>query len=232
MTILQSATPLDTSEDDDVRTLSETVVSRLAQRLRDDILSGRLPFGERLKLRELSYRFGVSQMPVRDALVKLSAEGLIDLQPNRGASVRRIDQQFIENMFDVRMALEELLVRRCIERSSDAELASLRPLAEQHARTVEHLDIAAILTANSLFHERITALARNADAARILEQGWELIHALRGQAGYAPGRLQQIVEEHTALVQAMETRNGDAAAGLARRHVERSRDDVLARFKL
>lgn len=212
--------------------LSATIVARLAQRLRDDILSGRLPFGTRLKLRELADRFNVSQMPIRDALVKLNAEGLIDIQPNRGASVRKIDQQFIENMFDIRMVLEELLVRRAIERSSDAELATLRPLAERHAEAVRSEDMAEVLSANSRFHEQITAMARNAEAARILDQGWELIHALRGQAGYAAGRLQQIIHEHYELVSAIETRNVEAAARLARLHVARSRDDVLARFKL
>lgn len=224
------ATDIETGSD--ARDVNETVVARLTQRLRDDILSGQLPFGARLKLRELSDRFGVSNMPVRDALVKLSAEGLVELQPNRGASVRRIDQQFIENLFDIRMALEELLVRRCIARSSDAELATLAPLAAKHAAAVQQGDVARVLAANRLFHQRITALARNADASQILEQGMALIFALRRQVGYAAGRLEETVDEHAALVAAIESRDVQRAAAIAREHVELSRDDALKRFKL
>ena len=215
-----------------VSDLNETVVARLTQRLRDEILSGRLPFGARLKLRELADRFGVSNMPIRDALVKLGAEGLVELQPNRGASVRRIDQQFVENLFDIRMALEELLVRRCIARSSDTELATLAPLAARHAKAVRQGDVTQVLAANSQFHQRITALARNTDARQILEQGLALIYALRRQVGYAEGRLQQTVNEHAALVAAIEKRDVQAAAAIARQHVELSRDDALQRFKL
>ncbi|CAH1655180.1 GntR family transcriptional regulator [Chelatococcus asaccharovorans] len=220
------------SGQEDNRAVSETIVARLAQRLREEILSGQLSSGTRLKLRELSDRFGVSQMPIRDALVKLSSEGLVELQPNRGAAVRQIDHQFIENMFDIRMMLEELLVRRAIERSSDAELASLRPLANRHAEAAQRGTFPELMAANLAFHGRITDLARNAEAARILDQGWELIYALRGQTGYAEGRLQDIIDEHNALVAAIEARDVETAGRLARQHVERSRDDALARFTL
>lgn len=212
--------------------VNETVVTRLTQRLRDEILSGRLPFGARLKLREIADRFGVSNTPVRDALVKLNAEGLVELQPNSGASVRRIDLQFLENLFDIRMALEELLVRRCIARSSDAELATLALLAAKHVEAVHQGDVARVMAANSRFHQRITALARNADAKQILEQSLGLIHALRRQVGYAPGRLQEAANEHAALVAAIERRDIQSAAAIAREHVELSRDDALKRFKL
>ncbi|MBS7696798.1 MULTISPECIES: GntR family transcriptional regulator [unclassified Chelatococcus] len=230
MTMVATATAAAGGEDD--RLLSETIVARLAQRLREEILSGDLPFGTRLKLRELSDRFGVSQMPIRDALVKLSSEGLVELQPNRGAAVRKIDHQFIENMFDIRMMLEELLVRRAIERSSDAELSSLRPLAAKHAEVAASGDFRALMAANLAFHGRITELARNAEAARILDQGWELIYSLRGQTGYAEGRLEEIINEHNQLVVAIEARDVETAGRLARQHVQRSRDDALSRFKL
>lgn len=216
----------------DDRVVGETIVARLAQRLRDEILSGNFPSGTRLKLRELSNRFGVSQMPIRDALVKLSSEGLVDLQPNRGAAVRKIDHEFIENMFDIRMVLEELLVRRAIERSSDRELAALRPLAARHAEAAEGGDFRALMAANLALHGRINELARNAEASRILDQGWELIYSLRGQTGYADGRVAEIIKEHEHLVAAIEARDVETAGRLARQHVQRSRDDALARFKL
>ena len=68
-------------------------------RIRDDIVSGALRFGERITMDALASRYGVSHMPVREALRELQGEGLVQIEPNRGARVRSIDSSFVENLF-------------------------------------------------------------------------------------------------------------------------------------
>ena len=74
-------------------------------------MSGELPFGARLRIDDLASRYGVSHMPVREALRVLHGEGLVVIEPNRGARVRTIHRGYIEDLFDVRTALEQLMSR-------------------------------------------------------------------------------------------------------------------------
>src|SRR3954451_3898009 len=107
-----------------------TRVPDIPQLLRDDIIAGQLPFGSRLRIEELALRYGVSHMPVREALRVLHGEGLVVIEPNRGARVRPIYRGFIEDVFDVRCAIETMLARRAAERRTPAHLVRLRGAAE------------------------------------------------------------------------------------------------------
>ena len=99
------------------------------QRLRNDIVSGAFPFGSRLVMEDLASRYGVSHMPIREALRVLHGEGLVVIEPNRGAHVRPIYAGFIEDLFDMRAAIETMLARRAAERRNADHLARLRTAA-------------------------------------------------------------------------------------------------------
>ena len=86
--------------------------------LRDDILSGRLAAGSRLKVSEISARFRTSTNPAREALRGLEGEGLVVIQANRGASVREIDDVFVQNIFDIRRLIEPYIIRYFVEHAS------------------------------------------------------------------------------------------------------------------
>ena len=91
--------------------LATPTYARVCELLRKDILSGQFPPGARLKIAELSQAYGVSQMPIREALQQLQGEGLLDILPNRGASVRTVDARMVRNIYDLRGAIESMLVR-------------------------------------------------------------------------------------------------------------------------
>ena len=88
-------------------TLSNTIYSRVTDDLRRAIVSGDFESGERLKMVDLIQRFGTSQMPIREALQQLQGEGLITIIPNRGAQVKIIDHDFVSNIYDLRVAIED-----------------------------------------------------------------------------------------------------------------------------
>lgn len=207
--------------------LSETTVSRLKLRIRAEIAAGRMEPGVRMKLAEIADRFNVSHMPVREALGQLSAEGLILLLPNKGATVRPVDRQFIDDMYDVRGALEGLLARRCAERAMPEQIRSLRALTEAYAGAAARGDLPAMVQTNRDFHRRITLFAGNEHALRLLDHGWELIFGFRMRYGPTPVRLEQIVREHADLVAAIEGHDGASAEEIAKLHSVHAREDVL-----
>ena len=101
---------------------------RIAGRLRSDILEGIWRPDTRLKVRDLAAHYGVSPAPVRESLQQLQGEGLVVIEPHRGARVRPIDEAFIINIFDVREALESFLTGRFATSASPHQIAALEEL--------------------------------------------------------------------------------------------------------
>jgi DNA-binding GntR family transcriptional regulator len=210
--------------------LSATTATRVAADLRRRILSGELAPGQRLKIDELAQLCNVSHMPVREALHELEGEGVLDVLPHRGATIRGVDERFVHNFYDVRGAIEGMLTGRCAERIDAAALATLKALAHAVEAAAARRDAEGIVAANRRFHDAINAAADNPEAVRMLAQGRVLADALRLRFGYGTGRTQVIVAEHAALLRAIARRDAARAAELARGHCLLARDDLLARM--
>ena len=133
-------------------------------RLRQDILGGALGFGVRLKINDIARRYGVSHMPVREALLRLQGEHLVVNIPNRGASVRAFDLKVVEDNYDIIMQIESLLARRAAERGGP-RLAVAMEAAQQRMEAAADATEAA--TANTAFHRVINDGADNVPAV-----GW------------------------------------------------------------
>lgn len=213
-----------------VLALSATIATRVAADLRSRILAGELKPGQRLKLDELAALCEVSHMPVREALRELEGEGVLDVLPHRGATIRGVDERFIRNFYDLRSAIEGLLAGRCAEHIDAAELAALKAAAREVEAAGRHRDAAAVVAANRRFHDAINVAAQNPEALRTLAQGRVLADALRLRFGYGVGRTEAIAAEHAQLVRAIGKRDAERAAAIARRHCLRARDDLLARM--
>src|SRR5918997_1452748 len=102
---------------------SQTAYSALTDILREEIVSGRLAAGSRLTVEDLASRYGVSTMPVREALQRLRGEGIIVLLPHRGARVVSLDENLVSNIYDLRGAIESLLARRSLPNLTNAAMA-------------------------------------------------------------------------------------------------------------
>jgi DNA-binding GntR family transcriptional regulator len=196
-------------------------VSFIVERLREDILSGSMTPGSRLVESDLTARFAVSRGPVREALRRLAAEGLIDHWPNRGALVRRLSARDIIEFFQIRVEVESLAARLAAE-SDDADArrrftAAIRPiLTEGRRRLPEYL------AENATFHEALMALAGNRQL-RDLAMRLHLPLIMAQVADILTADvLSESVREHREIAAAILTRNPKAAANLMRAHLERA----------
>ncbi len=214
-----------------IEALSATTATRVAADLRRRILHGELKPGQRLKIDDLASLCAVSHMPIREALRELEGEGVLDVMPHRGAVVRGVDATYVRNIYDLREAIEGMLTERCTENIDSGGIALLGKSALAYERAAGRRNTEALLKSNRELHDTINATAANPEAVRVLAQGRLLIEALRLRFGYGPGRVDEVIAEHRALVRAIGKRDGAKAGKLARAHCVGARDDLLARMK-
>jgi len=207
-----------------------TRLTDVGQRIRDDIAAGRIALGARVTIDDLAGRYGASHMPIREALRQLHGEGLVVMEPGRGARVRGPDRGFVENLFDTRCAIEVVLARGAARHCSAAQIAALSQIEQARESAVAAQDYGAALTGNRRFHQMINAAARNRQAEALVDQHWVLIAALWHHHGYGPERFAGVSSDHRALLRTLAAHDSDAAATIMGAHVIKAKFDLLARF--
>lgn len=208
----------------------ETTYTRVADKLREEILTGIFEAGERLKVADLSTRYGVSMMPIREALQLLQGEGLIVLEPNKGARVRQIDRHFIENMYDIRSVIEGMLMRKAAARVSREELRPAEAVNKEYESAARQGNWPRALELNKEFHSLLFAFADNPEAVTIIDRHWGLIDCLRRQFGFGSGRSAEAVNEHRQLLKALASHDCEKAELIALRHSLTAKEDMLRRM--
>ena len=201
------------------RPLRDKVVDELRRR----IIDGAYEPGHRLTEERLADDFGVSRNPVREAIRVLEAEGFLRAQPRRGAVVAQMSVQDVEDLFDVRMSLEELAARLAAQRLGPDDSAVLTKLLTTAQTTRRMADLAAL---NTRFHAAVCALAGN----RLLTGLMESLHG-RLQWVYRQSvatRAEDSWAEHRELAAAILSKDAEAAGRAARSHVLAARESALA----
>ncbi len=203
-------------------------VAHIVDGLRCDILAHRLQSGERLIESALTKRFSVSRGPVREALRRLAAEGLIEHAPHRGAVVRRLSPREIRELFQIRVELESLAARLAAEAADPSERArfaeEIRMIFDEAPRR-----LADYLDENAAFHEAIMRLADNRQLRELsMRLHLPLIMAQVGDA-LTVEVLRTSVHEHRAIAHAILGQDPAAAAAATRAHLERAAAFALAR---
>ncbi|HLU43224.1 MAG TPA: GntR family transcriptional regulator, partial [Microthrixaceae bacterium] len=140
----------------------------VADRLRDDILAGVFPPGERLIELQLSERYGVGRAAIRAALVELDTEGLVQRETNRGATVRRITVAEAVEITEARAALEGLIARLAAERATDRERDDLRALVDEMTVAVDKDDKLEYSKLNRSLHAALRRIARHSVADELV----------------------------------------------------------------
>lgn len=192
---------------------------QVCEGLRDRIITGRLKPGDRLVERDVAEDFGVSRVPVREAIRILIGEGFLQTVSQRRIVVRELTRQDVENLFDMREALEVLAVRRASERRTLAELDVLARLLARARAATDSGGPEELSRANAAFHGQIVRMSRNELLVTALESLEGRLRWLFQQVD-DPGPLW---EEHRLLYEAVAAADADAAAEYALHHVRHYR---------
>lgn len=208
-----------------------TLVDRLAAEIETRVLSGGIPPGARLRQEALAAEFGVSRTPVREALRKLQAKGLVELVPNRGAVVRRPSARDIREAYEVRAELEGLAAELATRRIADGELLRVREAVALLRRS--GTTPRAWVRANDLFHQTILAAAANDRlSATIAELHRSFPRDLTWGALAGNSRLlEENVEQHRAILEAIERGDGSEARRRMVAHVRSAGELVTRHFE-
>ncbi len=209
----------------------DTIVDRVKRSIREDIRAGVIASGDRLRIAELSARYGVSAIPIREALRRLEGDRLVVIESHRGAVIRAVDRKTVSDMYDVRSAIEALTVRNAASQATSDDIQRLEAHALAYETAAAAADQAAMLAANQELHGLIGAMSGNPEAARYIDQGWELIIGIRNRFGFGMTRVAAVLGEHRRLIEAIARRDQLRAVHIAQEHSEGAKQDLLRRME-
>jgi len=204
---------------------------RLREQIRADVVAGIWKLGQHLTMAELSARYGVSGNPVREALLQLQGEGVVEMRQNRGAVVREVDAVFVWNVYEVRSFIEGMLVAEAARRATRQDLSLVERAVEAFEAAAKAGGIVEIVDTNRALHTTINRIADNPVAIEIFDGRSTLIDALRRTLGNRPGRLDVIVGEHRDILDAIRSRDPKRAFAAAQSHTRGARDHMIENIK-
>jgi len=191
---------------------------KVADYLREAIISGRIPRGARLKQQEIADRLATSITPVREALKLLEAEGYVTADNYRGATVAPFDLEASREVIDLRILLETRLVQGAVEKATGDDIAELKVLAGEFAEAFDAGDNEGARAANYRFHHRLFEIAAMPQTLHFVQILWarypfDLINKLKG-------RVSRAAEEHDEMLGAIIASDTAAAMLATRQHIE------------
>jgi DNA-binding GntR family transcriptional regulator len=186
----------------------------------------------RLDERSLSEQFGISRTPLREALVRLDQEGLVRIEPRRGIYIERKSKQEILDMITVWAALESMAARLITTEAEDAEIAGLRSMLSIYDTDAVTGHIDEYSETNISFHQAIISLSKCPLIAEITDRLFMHVRAIRARTIFEEDRAKRSIEDHLAIVDALEARDTERAERLVREHTLKLRDHVARHVEL
>jgi len=190
--------------------------------LRDEILDLRLPPGSPIDEVQLAERFGMSRTPIREALVRLAGEGLVETLPNRSAMVANIDVLNLHTFFDAITLMYRVTTRLAAQYHRPADLETIRKLQAGYVKAAAAKDALAMVALNRDLHAAIAEAGRNPYfttlTLRLLDEGRRILRLY--YQSFDDRLPQEYVDEHEAIIAAIAARDVDLCDRLARAHAD------------
>ena len=198
--------------------------------MRRDIISGAFGDDGRMIMRDLTLRYGISAVPIREALSQLEGEGLVAIEANRGAVARKIDANFVREVYEIRRELEPMLVERATEHIDSSILSEISQIEADFEKAAAAGRVEGVIDLNRRFHNRIYAVRPNTEAIRLLAQHGATLSIMRELLGFGTERLDSIVAEHRNLIDACARHDARTARAVAWLHITNSMNNMLDRL--
>ena len=194
--------------------------------LRKAILRGELKPGERLMEIQLANKLGVSRTPIREAIRKLELEGLVLMIPRKGAEVAQITEKNMQDVLEVRKALEELSVQLACERITPEQVEEMKMAAEDFRKVLKSGDVTKIAEADVQFHDIIFAATNNQRLITLLNNLREQMYRYRVEYLKNPSNHEQLLREHEAIYRGIMEKDKDVVTEMIRKHISNQVDVV------
>jgi DNA-binding GntR family transcriptional regulator len=195
------------------------------------ILTGTFKPRERLIEAALSEMFGVSRYTVRDAFKVLETKGLVTVTPFRGVVVSELSSQEVEEIFVIRAALEQVALRLSSQNTTTADIKVLRKMVKKIEDAHHADDFAIMVAADTEFHDYVFQMSRNKVLRRMINDLRNRCHIIRYSAWSSPATLEQVMDEHRRIVDAIEARDVKTLNELSEKHISHGKEAYLLRLK-
>lgn len=211
--------------------LTRSASAAATELIRAAVIDGRLAPGQRLKEEELARELGISRTPVREALLVLQTEGLLESAPNRGATVRTFEADDLDDLYQLRAVLEGFAARLAAARISAEDLAALRDSNERFVRLRDGGEIADLVRENVHFHDIVLAAAGSPRLSQLVRGVIQLPLVYRSYFWYSPE--QKLISEHyhRQLTAALAAGDAERAELVMKEHVLEARDFLVTRLR-
>jgi DNA-binding GntR family transcriptional regulator len=193
----------------------------VAERLRAQIFAHTLAPGSWLDEQSLAVEFGISRTPMREAIKVLASEGLVTMKPRRGAYVTEVERQDVEQIFAVIAELEGFAAKEVAIKASEAQLNQLDNLHLKLEKAAADRDVERFFEINVQFHELIMDIAGNRWMNDVIADLRKVLKLQRRDSLSRAGRLQNALNEHRKILNALIKRDGDAAKLAMQAHLAR-----------
>ena len=194
--------------------------------LRQAILTGEMEPGERLMEIQLANKLGVSRTPIREAIRKLELEGLVLMIPRKGAEVAQITEKNMQDVLEVRKALEELSVQLACERITPEQVEEMKMAAEDFRKVLKSGDVTKIAEADVKFHDIIFAATNNQRLITLLNNLREQMYRFRVEYLKQKECYPQLLEEHDKLIALISGGEVEEACELMGCHIDNQASTV------
>lgn len=218
-------------EHDDGESILVSLRGRIFNQLQNDIINGKYQEGDNLIETKLSEELGVSRTPIREAIRQLELEGLVQSIPNKGAIVKGISPQDIQDIYTIRMMIEGLAARWAAEKITSEELEELKEAIELEEFYTLKNDTEHLQKFDSRFHDIIFKASKSKPLMHTLSTFHHYVQKARAASLASPGRAQKALEEHKAILLAIIERNAAKAEKLTTEHVRNASKSFINLIK-
>ena len=204
---------------------------RVYRRIRDSVLAGSFTPGSRLDEQSLADDLGVSRTPIREAIGKLTKEGLVEHRPYQGNFIRAFSAKQVNDLYEVRATLEALAVRLAVPHLTDAQVEEFRVILDAGQDALDRDDLGGYGAADRRFHGMIAALSGNETLVESLSRLALQIQIVRAAANQDPAVVRETAHQRAEIVAAFRTRDVAAAERLLTEHIDGVRRAVVAQIE-
>jgi GntR family transcriptional regulator, rspAB operon transcriptional repressor len=190
--------------------------AQLHQKLREEIVHGRLKPGIALSEADIANRYNVSRQPVREAFIRLAQEDLVEVRPQRGTFVRRIVAANVRDAHFVREAIEVAIAREAAERAGTGVFECLNAIIDVQSQAQDN---ASFLSADEAMHHEIAVIAGRESAWRVIDQVKAQMDRVRYLSYVEVSPIDQLIHQHRAIAKAVAANDPDAAELAVRAHI-------------